>query len=177
MINIGKKSTLRSALLGIALSIITGSAFADRPDWVERKQYRDAQQYHYQNNHRYKQYNNQRYNKQYNKHYHGPSAAYRFRDNDRQLIHQYYRDEQRRGKCPKGFSKKKNRCYASGKTKRWYRGQPLAKHTRYYELPNRLRNNLSPYQDDYRYVRVDNDILMVDNVTNLVIDVIENILR
>ena len=44
IMNIGKKSTLRLALLGIALSIITGSAFADRPDWVERKQYRDAQQ-------------------------------------------------------------------------------------------------------------------------------------
>ena len=176
MINIGKKSTLRLALLGIVLSIVTGSAFADRPDWVERKQYRDAQQHHYQNNQRYKQQNNKHY-KQHNKHYHGPSAAYRFRDNDRQLIHQYYRDEQRRGKCPKGFSKKKNRCYASWKTTRWYIGQPISKHARHYELPNRLRNNLSPYQDDYRYVRVDNDVLMVDNVTNLVIDVIENILR
>ena len=168
MMSIGKKPSLRLMLVGIVLSIAAGSAFADRPEWVERGKYRQAQAYHYQNNQGYKYQN---------KHYRGQANAYRLRDNDRRLINQYYRDEQRRGKCPKGFSKKKNRCYASGKTKRWYRGQPLAKHTRYYELPNRLRNNLSPYQDDYRYVRVDNDVLMVDNVTNLVIDVIENILR
>lgn len=168
MMNIGKKSSLRLALLGIALSIAAGSAFADKPEWVERGKYRQSQEYRSQNNQGYK------YQK---KHYRGQSNAYRFRDNDRRLINQYYRDEQRRGKCPAGFAKKKNRCYAQGQAKRWQKGRPIAKHTRYYELPKRLHSQLSSYQDDYRYVRVDDDILMVDNVTNLVIDVIESILR
>lgn len=168
MMNISKKSSLHLALLGIALSIAAGSAFADRPEWVERSKYQQAQEYRYQNNQGYKYQN---------KHYRGQSNANFFRDNDRRMINQYYRDEQRRGKCPQEFSKKKNRCYASGKAKRWHKGQSVAKHTRYYELPNGLRHRLSPYQDDYRYVRVDNDVLMVDNMTNLVIDVIESILR
>ena len=45
MMSIGKKSSLGSILAGIALSIAAGSAFADRPEWVERGKYRQAQEY------------------------------------------------------------------------------------------------------------------------------------
>ncbi|MBP9614264.1 MAG: RcnB family protein, partial [Thiopseudomonas sp.] len=61
--------------------------------------------------------------------------------------------------------------------KKWHKGQPLSKQVKYYELPNRLHGRLQPAPRDYRYVRVDNDVLMIDTVTNVVVDVIENILR
>jgi Ni/Co efflux regulator RcnB len=163
-----KKSSLRLAILGLALSLVAGNALADKSERAERGKHREAQEYRDQNNqaHRYRNTNHR-----------GDSAEYRFRDSDRRAINTYYRDEKRRDKCPPGLAKKNKHCQPPGQYKKWHKGKPIAKHVRYEDLPRGLRSRLSAPQDNYRYVRVDDDILLVDRVTNVVIDVMENILR
>ena len=167
MINIIKKLSLRLAMLGLALSFITGSALADKPEWAERGKHRDIQEQRKHHKQDYRGHNTHRRS----------AADYRFRNSDRRLISSYYRDEQRRGKCPRGLAKKNNRCQPPGQYKKWHRGQPLTKHTRYYDLPRGLHSRLAAPPDNHRYVRVNDNILLIDSVTNLVVDVMQNILR
>lgn len=171
MMKFSKKPSLRLAVFALVLSLISGSALADRYEWGERGQYRNQ---HNQHNQRYQKNNDRRYE---HKKYQRNGAHYRFRDNDRQMVSRYYRDQRYKGQCPRGLSKKNNRCQASGKDKKWQRGKPLAKQTRYYDLPRGLRSRLSAPPEQYRYVRVDDDVLLIDAVTDVVVDVIENILR
>ena len=167
MINLIKKSALYLAAIGVALMLTTGQAVADRHHDSQRDQYRNSQDYRYD-----KKYNHQHRN-QYR---HGYNKRNGFRHDDRYLINSYYSDKKYRNNCPPGLVKKKNRCQPYGKAQRWKKGQKLSKNTRYYDLPRGLRAQLYA-QPDHRYVRVNNDVLMVDNVTNIVIDVLENILR
>lgn len=160
-----KKSSLHLTILSLALSLVTGAAFADKPDRAEPGRYRTAQEYRYQNHH---------YRNDYQRKY---ATDYRFQDKDRHTVSQYYRDERRRGKCSPGLAKKNQRCQPSGHYKKWHKGKSIAQHTQHYDLPRGLRSRLSAPQENYRYVRVDDNILLVDRVTNVVIDVIENILR
>ena len=167
MINLIKKSALYLAAIGVALMLTTGQAVADRHHDSQRDQYRNSQDYRYD-----KKYNHQHRN-QYR---HGYNKRNGFRHDDSYLINSYYSDKRYRNNCPPGLVKKKNRCQPYGKAQRWKKGQKLSKNTRYYDLPRGLRAQLYA-QPDHRYVRVNNDVLMVDNVTNIVIDVLENILR
>lgn len=167
MINLIKKSSLYLAAISVALMLTTGQAVADRYYDSQRDHYRGSQDYRYDKKH----------NNQYrNQNRHGYNKRNGFRHDDRYLINSYYSDKKYRNNCPPGLVKKKNRCQPYGKAQRWKKGQKLAKNTRYYDLPRGLRSQLYA-QPDHRYVRVNNDVLMVDNVTNIVIDVLENILR
>ncbi|HZJ94460.1 MAG TPA: RcnB family protein [Thiopseudomonas sp.] len=168
MTYLGKKSPLHVAILGLALSLVAGSVLAGNGDHKKRKKHHDKHEYRHQYQHDERYYNSRR------RHH---SGDYRFRDSDRQAIHRYYRDVQRSGKCPPGLAKKNKHCLPPGQYKKWQRGKPIAKNIRYYELPRGLRSHLSVPDDHYRYVRVDDDILLIDRVTHVVIDVIENILR
>lgn len=162
-----KKPSLRLAVLSLALSLVAGNALADKSDRKDRDQYRAGQEYRHQNQHddHYRDHQQRRY-----------SSDYRFRDADRRAVNKYYRDKKKRDKCPPGLAKKNKHCQPPGQHKKWHRGKPIAKHVRYYELPRELRSRLSAPQENYRYIRVDDDILLIDRVTNVVIDVIENIL-
>lgn len=160
-----KKSSLHLAVLGLALSLVAGNALADKSDRGDRGKYREAHEYRQQDKH-YHDYQQRRY-----------ASDYHFRDTDRRAINRYYRDQQSRGKCPPGLAKKNKHCLPPGQYKKWHKSKPLAKHVRYYELPRGLRSRLSAPQEDYRYVRVDDDVLLIDRVTHVVIDVMENILR
>lgn len=161
------KSSLITAI-GLALSMLAGHAFADKYYWAENNRHQSK----YDSRHDNKQYKNQRYT--YRKNH---SSKQHFHKNDRRTVYSYYAKQQHHGKCPPGLSKKKNRCQPSKHYKKWHKGKTLSQNTRYYELPRELRAQLSRPQDDYRYVRVDNDVLLIDIVTNVVIDAIENAWR
>ena len=167
MLGLIKKSSLVTAA-GLLLSIMASSAFADRPYWPENNRQYDKYDSRYEQN---------RYKKQHNKHRKHYSPTQRFDKSDKRAIYSYYGKQHYRGKCPPGFVKKKNSCKPTKHYKKWQKGKALSKQTRYYALPRELRYQLSHPQDHYRYVRVDNDVLLVDIVTNVVVDVIENILR
>lgn len=171
MITIIKKLSLYIAVIGAALMFTTGSAVADRYYDTQRDHYRGSQDYRHG-----KKYNNQYRNQHRNKYRQGYNKRNGFRYDDRRVINDYYSNKKYRNNCPPGLVKKHNRCQPYGKAKRWKKGQKIAKNTRYYDLPRGLRSQIYA-QPDHRYVRVNNDVLMVDNVTNIVIDVLENILR
>ena len=176
MLNLIKKSSLYLAAISVALMLTTGQAVADRYYDSHRDQYRNSQDYRYDKKYNNQYRNNQYRNQKHNQYRHGYNKRNGFRHNDRYLINSYYSDKRYRNNCPPGLVKKKNRCQPYGKAQRWKKGQKLSKNTRYYDLPRGLRSQLYT-QPDHRYVRVNNDVLMVDNVTNIVIDVLENILR
>lgn len=184
MLNVVKKTSLVTAV-GFVLSILAGNALADKPHWADGKQqhqyeskqdkkYRKAQEK------REKAYKKKHDDKRYEKKYDSRRRhdySHRFHHKDRQLIYSYFGKQYNKGTCPPGLAKKHNGCLPPGQYKKWHRGQPLSKQVRYYELPRELRQQLSRLDGDYRYVRVDNDVLLLDLATSIVVDAIENILR
>ena len=89
MINIIKKLSLRLAMLGLALSFITGSALADKPEWAERGKHRDMQEQRKHHKQDYRGHNT-----------HRRSQQTIVSHSDRRLISSYYRMKAR-GKCPR----------------------------------------------------------------------------
>ena len=168
MTNIIRRSSLRLATIGIALALVAGGAFADKPDWAGGGKNRKANEHRAEKEHSDRDSNDNR---------RGVSATLGFHEDDRRVINEYYGHEKRTGKCPPGLAKKHNGCRPPGQTKKWQRGQPLAKDIKYYELPNELRVSMPLPPPNYRYVRVAGDILMVAIGTGMVVDAIEDVLR
>ena len=161
-----RRSTLRLALIGIALTLTAGGAFADKPDWAGGGKNREGGERHAQKE-----------RGEHEREQRGAPVALRFRDDDRRLISEYYGHERHKGKCPPGLAKKNNGCLPPGQAKKWHLGQPLAKDIRYYELPQELRVRLPAPPPNHRYVQVAGDILMVAIGTSMVVDAIEDIMR
>lgn len=171
MLNFVKSSSLVT-VVGLTLSMMAGSAFADKPHWAEGNQSHKK----YNSQQEKKHYKKSR-DKKYNKRRSDDAYSYRFDRRDRQAIYSYFSGKKYQTKCPPGLAKKNNGCQPPGQYKKWQKGKALSKQARHYELPRELRHQLSHPHDGYRYVRVDNDVLLVDIVTNVVIDAIENVLR
>lgn len=102
------------------------------------------------------------------------SARSHFSDNDHAVIRNYFEPMIREGHCPPGLAKKNNGCQPPGQAKRWEIGAPLPSTVSYYELPGDIVLHLGPVPSGYRYVRVDDDILLMEAGTGLILDAIEN---
>jgi Ni/Co efflux regulator RcnB len=98
-----------------------------------------------------------------------------FDDRHRTIIRDYFGEEVRSGHCPPGLAKKHNGCLPPGQTKKWVKGEPLSRDVSYYDLPSEILARLGLPPNGYRYVRVDDDILLLTIGTGLVIDAIENL--
>ena len=97
-------------------------------------------------------------------------------DHDRSTVTSYYRDEFARGNCPPGLAKKDNGCLPPGQAKkRWVVGQPLPPAVVYYPLPQPLYTRLTPPPPGYEYVRVDDDVLLMQTANRSVINLMVNI--
>jgi hypothetical protein len=102
--------------------------------------------------------------------------AFVVRDNDRQAISGYYRDEFARGNCPPGLAKKNNGCLPPGQAKKlWALGQPLPPNVVYYPLPQPLYGRLAPPPSGYDYVRVQDDVLMMDRRNRSIVSIVVNL--
>src|SRR5690606_35022811 len=174
---IPKKSSLRLAALTVLLALFTSSAFADRLFRTDSHN-RHAEEYRPEKKHK-QHYKHDKYrdDRRYNDDRRRHAVQYRFHQNDRRLINDYYRDQQYRGKCRRVIATELNRCRPACQAKKWNTAQPLSKQVKYCDVPNRLPGRLQPAPSDYRYVRLNNHVLMVDTATNVVVDEIENILR
>jgi len=96
---------------------------------------------------------------------------------DRAIVYQYYRTEYSAGRCPPGLAKKGNGCWPPGQVakappKIWVVGQPLPPAVVYEPVPPPVVQRLEPVPDGYGYVRVDNDVLLMDMANRVVADVI-----
>jgi len=95
---------------------------------------------------------------------------------DRGAIYTYYRTESAAGRCPPGLAKKGNGCLPPGQAqKRWVVGQRLPPAVVYYPLPPVLVQQLAPPPRGYEYVRVDNDVLLMDMANRLIADFISDL--
>jgi hypothetical protein len=95
---------------------------------------------------------------------------------DRAIVYQYYRTEYSAGRCPPGLAKKGNGCLPPGQAKKlWVVGQPLPPAVIYEPVPRAVVQQLAPVPPGYDYVRVDNDVLLMDMTNRMVADVVNDI--
>jgi Ni/Co efflux regulator RcnB len=141
-----------------ALLLAAAPALADKPAWAGNK-------------HDDKHQNG---NAQQEQSRHGGGH---FTQHHREVIHQYYGESFRGGKCPPGLAKKSNGCMPPGQAKKWNIGRPLPSGVLYYELPPALVVQLGQPPAGYRYVRVAADVLMIAVGTGMVIDAIQDLGR
>ena len=107
----------------------------------------------------------------------GPGEKHRyFTDRQRDIVHDYYAAQYRKGKkCPPGLAKKHNGCMPPGQAKKWAIGKPLPGGVVYYELPRKVIVELGPPPPNHKYVRVAQDILLLATGTRMVVDAIDNL--
>ena len=88
----------------------------------------------------------------------------------------YYRDEFARGNCPPGLAKKHDGCLPPGQAKKaWNVGQSLPPSVAYYPLPPTLYGRLTPPPPGYQYVRVYDDVLLMQSSNRSVVSLVVNL--
>ena len=100
-----------------------------------------------------------------------------FEDRHRVIVHEYYTEQYRGGRCPPGLAKKHNGCMPPGQAKKWEYGRPLPREVVYYEVPQPLIVKIGVPPSGYRYVRVATDILLIAVGTGMVVDAIRDLGR
>ena len=105
------------------------------------------------------------------------SRVEHFGEPHRGYVREYYDNQFRSGRCPPGLAKKHNGCMPPGQAKKWEVGSPLPRDVRYYEVPAPLVIQLGQPSAGYRYVRVNDDILLLATGTRMVVDAIRNLGR
>ena len=98
-------------------------------------------------------------------------------DRDRAVVYQYYRNEYATGRCPPGLARKGNGCLPPGQAKKqlWMIGQPLPPAVVYQPVPRAVVQQMAPVPPGYDYVRVDNDVLLMDMTNRMVADVVNDL--
>jgi hypothetical protein len=107
--------------------------------------------------------------------YDGEKRRY-FNDDHRVYIQDYYANQYQRGHCPPGLEKKNNGCMPPGQAKKWEIGRPLARDVVFYDLPQAVTAQLGPPPSQHRYVRVAQDILLMETETGMIVDAIDNLI-
>lgn len=74
--------------------------------------------------------------------------------------------------CPPGLAKKNNGCLPPGLAKKYEIGQPLGRDVTVKSLPDILREQLGLPPKGRKYVQVDDDVLLIEEGTKLVLDAI-----
>lgn len=166
--------TTRAAARILALTLVaalatSGMALADpshkkssgKPDREERHHSQDDHESGYSDDHHGDDHRGHRY----------------FSEQRREIIHNYYEERYRDGKCPPGLAKKHNGCFPPGQAKKWRIGHALPRDVIFYDLPPAIIVQLGTPPAGHRFVRVASDILMIAVGTGIVIDAIEDLGR
>jgi hypothetical protein len=94
-------------------------------------------------------------------------------EQQRAIVHSYYRSEFVGGRCPPGLARKDIGCLPPGLARRvWSLGAPLPSSVVFYSLPAALLARLTPPPDGYQYVRIDNDIVLLSAGPRVAVQVI-----
>ena len=99
------------------------------------------------------------------------SAKY-FDSDRRELVTKYYKSKKSHVDCPPGLAKKGNGCLPPGQAKKWQLGYTLQANTPYQALPQDLMYLLGTPPAGQHYGMIDDDILLLANITELVLEVI-----
>lgn len=100
-----------------------------------------------------------------------------FDDRQRTVVHDYYEESFKHGRCPPGLAKKHNGCMPPGQAKKWRMGRPLPRDVIYHDLPHGVVVGLGVPPSGHKYVRVASDILLIAIGTGMVVDAIEDLGR
>lgn len=101
-----------------------------------------------------------------------------FNDQHRTYARDYYSTHYADGRrCPPGLAKKNNGCMPPGQAKKWDVGQPIPRGVTVYQVPQPVLVHLPPAPYGYRYARIGNDIVLVQQQNNLIVDIIVGLLR
>ena len=103
---------------------------------------------------------------------HNKKSSKHFDDKRRDVVRNYYRGKQGRADCPPGLAKKGNGCLPPGQAKKWQLGYALQADTHYQPIPQDLLNLLGTPPAGEHYGMIDDDILLIANLTELVLEVI-----
>jgi hypothetical protein len=95
-----------------------------------------------------------------------------FRNEDRVIVRNYIGEDYRRRHCPPGLAKKHNGCRPPGHVRHYVIGQPLPQAVVWQPVPQPLLVQLQPAPYGYRYMMVDNDVLLISLATREVADAI-----
>ena len=100
-----------------------------------------------------------------------------FNDQQRTYARQYYTTNYGTGKkCPPGLAKKNNGCMPPGQVRNWAVGQPIPSNVTIYSVPRPVITQLTPAPYGYRYARIGNDIVLVQQQNNVIVDIIQGLL-
>jgi hypothetical protein len=95
----------------------------------------------------------------------------------RAIVYQYHRNEFYAGRCPPGLVKKGNGCLPPGQAKKQppVIGQPLPPAVVPQPVPPAVAQQLAPAPPGHEYVRVDDDVLLMDKANRMVADVVNGL--
>ncbi|MDP1664710.1 MAG: hypothetical protein Q8L79_06230 [Methylobacter sp.] len=150
-------------VLAVAVILTTGPALADKPSRNNHDKAGKHEQREKQNHDRDRD----------DRAYHSKDADNQrryFDDRHQTIVHDYYNEQFRTGRCPPGLLKKHNGCMPPGQAKQWQIGRPLPRNVIYYDLPPNILAQLGQPQPGYRYARVGADVLLLRIGTGLVVD-------
>ena len=100
-----------------------------------------------------------------------------FNDQQRTSAHRYYTTTYKDGKrCPPGLAKKNNGCLPPGQVRNWTVGQPVPTNVTFYSVDQPVIRMLPPAPVGYRYARLGNDIVLVQQQNNIIVDIIQGLL-
>ena len=101
-----------------------------------------------------------------------------FNDQQRENARTYYSQTYGKGKnCPPGLAKKNNGCMPPGQVRNWAVGQPVPRDIVVYTVAAPVLRQLPPAPYGYRYQRIGDDIVLVQQQNNLIVDIIVGLLR
>ncbi len=170
--------TRRLAALAIASLFIAGPAFAkDKDDEGRGKGNKHAQ--------KEEQKAQKRADKQHDKVHKQAAKREReeikagafFNDQHRTHARQYYTTHYGNARhCPPGLAKKNNGCLPPGQARKWDVGQPIPRGVAVYSVPQPVIRQLPPAPYGYRYARIGNDIVLVQQQNNIIVDIIVGLL-
>lgn len=101
----------------------------------------------------------------------GPGLNIEITTPDRATINNYLRENYHPPHCPPGLAKKNKGCLPPGQAKKYRIGHRLPSTVVFKPLPENILVQLSPVPG-YRYVQVDQDILLIGEATKKVIDAV-----
>ncbi|MBC7601703.1 MAG: DUF1236 domain-containing protein [Ramlibacter sp.] len=100
-----------------------------------------------------------------------------FTEQNRAYARTYYTDRYASARtCPPGLAKKNNSCLPPGQA-RWAVGQPVPRGVAIYSVPQPVLVQLPPAPYGYRYARLGGDIVLVQTQNNLIVDIIQGLLK
>jgi Ni/Co efflux regulator RcnB len=171
------RGNLAMAML-LAGTLACGSAFADKPEGVGGgKPGKSAKQGHKQDARGNGNREADRQGERRDDERRGARGEAYFDDHHRAVMHTYYEDRFRSGRCPPGLAKKHNGCLPPGQAKKWTLGRPLPHDVIFYDLPPQVVVQLGTPPAGHRFVRVASDILLIAIGSGMVIDAIEDLSR